>query len=300
MTDHPPLTPAQQHKLFRSIKAFWRKITIFVQALFGAFADFRRLGCLSLAASLSFFTLLSFFPMIGLLLYAISFFVNRDIVWFQFLINFFQGFLPGLGATLAEEVRHAAGEPIVGWVGLLAFLWFSGLVFYEVDYAVNVVFGTARTRNALISTLMSVALLGFVQALMIVSYVITQVSDMIVSYAPRMGGIDVMAVTANQILLGYVLPFAFILITVTCIYRYLPQNRPTWEQAAGGGLVLALLWEIAKHFFSTNVQDVVVYYDRMYGSLLVVVMFLLWVYYSASLFLYGAAVVRRLQIVQKS
>ena len=76
MTNHPPLTPAQQHKLFRSIKAFWRKITIFVQALFGAFADFRRLGCLSLAASLSFFTLLSFFPMIGLLLYAISFFVN--------------------------------------------------------------------------------------------------------------------------------------------------------------------------------------------------------------------------------
>jgi uncharacterized BrkB/YihY/UPF0761 family membrane protein len=48
------------------------------------------------------------------------------------------------------------------------------------------------------------------------------------------------------------------------------------------------------------VQDVIVYYDRMYGSLLVVVMFLLWVYYSASLFLYGAAVVHRLQIVQKS
>jgi membrane protein len=282
------------------MKAFWTTVVTFVRALFGAFADFRRLGCLSLAASLSFFTLLSFFPMIGLLLYAISFFVNRDVIWFQFLINFFQGFLPGLGATLAEEVRHVANEQIVGWVGLLAFFWFSGLVFYEVDYAVNVVFGTARTRNALISTLMSVALMGFVLALMIVSYVITQVSDVIVSYAPRMGGIDVMAVVANQFLLGYALPFAFILVTVTCIYRYLPQKRPTWQQAAGGGLVLALLWELAKHFFSTNVQDVIVYYDRMYGSLLVVVMFLLWVYYSASLFLYGAAVVHRLQIVQKS
>ncbi|MBI5777413.1 MAG: YihY/virulence factor BrkB family protein [Nitrospirae bacterium] len=281
------------------MKLFWASVVMFVRALFGAFADFRRLGCLSLAASLSFFTLLSFFPMIGLLLYAIGFFVSQDIAWFQFLINFFQGFLPGLGATLAEEVRHVASEQIVGWVGLLAFLWFSGLVFYEVDYAVNVVFGTARTRNALISTLMSVALLGFVQALMIVSYVITQVSDVIVSYAPQMGGIDVMAVAANTFLLGYVLPFVFILVTVMCIYRYLPQNRPTWEQAAGGGLVLALLWELAKHFFSTYVQDVVVYYDRMYGSLLVVVMFLLWVYYSASLFLYGAAVVHRLQRVSE-
>lgn len=277
------------------MKTFWASVVMFVRALFGAFADFRHLGCLSLAASLSFFTLLSFFPMVGLLLYAIGFFVSQDIIWFQFLINFFQGFLPGLGATLAEEVRHVASEQIVGWVGLLAFLWFSGLVFYEVDYAVNVVFETARTRNAFISTLMSVALLGFVQALMIVSYVVTQVSDVIVSYAPQMGGIDVMAVAANKFLLGYVLPFVFILVTVTCIYRYLPQNRPTWEQAAGGGLVLALLWELAKHFFSTYVQGVVVYYDRMYGSLLVVVMFLLWVYYSASLFLYGAAVVHRLQ-----
>ncbi len=282
------------------MKVFWNSVVMFVGALFGAFADFRRRGCLSLAASLSFFTLLSFFPMIGLLLYVISFFVSRDVVWFQFLMNFFQGFLPGLGATLAKEIRHAANEQMAGWVGLFAFLWFSGLVFYEVDYAINVVFETAHTRNAFISTLMSVALLGFVQALMIVSYILTQVSDVIVSYAPQTGGIDVIAVAANQFLLGYLLPFAFILVTVTCIYRYLPKNRPTWEQAAGGGLVLALLWELAKHFIGTYVQDVIGYYDRMYGSLLVVVMFLLWVYYSASLFLYGAAVVHRLQTVQKS
>jgi membrane protein len=280
------------------MKEFWTTVVMFFRALFGALADFRRLGCLSLAASLSFFTLLSLFPMICLLLYAVSLFVSRDIVWFKFLINFFRGFMPGVGATLAEDVRRVAGEEIVGWVGLLAFLWFSGLVFYEVDYAINVVFETVSTRNAFISTLISIALLGFVQALMIVSYVVTQVSDVIVSYAPRMRGIDVMAIAANQFLLGYALPFAFILVTVTCIYRYLPKNRPTWEQAAGGGLVLALLWEIAKHFFSTYVQDLAVYYDRMFGSLLVVVMFLLWVYYSASLFLYSAAVVHRLQVEQ--
>jgi membrane protein len=274
---------------------FWHTVVIFVRALGGALADFRRLGCLSLAASLSFFTLLSLFPTIGLLLYAVSFFVSRDVVWFQFLNNFFHGFLPGAGTALADEVRHVAGEPIVGWGAALAFLWFSGLVFYEVDYAINVVFETARARNALISTLISVGLLGFVQALMIVSYAITQVSDVIVSYAPRMGGIDVMAVAANQFLLGIVLPFAFILVTVTCIYRYLPKDRPTWQQAFAGGLVLAFLWELAKHLFSTYVQDLAVYYDRMFGSLLVVVMFLLWVYYSASLFLYGAAVVHRLQ-----
>jgi membrane protein len=280
------------------MRAFWTTIVIFVRALFGAMADFRHQGCFSLAASLSFFTLLSFFPMICLMLYAIGFFVSRDIVWFQFLANFFKGFLPGAGAELANELRHVASEEIVGWIGLLAFLWFSGLVFYEVDYAVNVVFGTARTRNALISTVMSVAALSFVELLMILSYGITQILDVIVSYAPPMGGIDVMAIAANAFLLGYLLPFAAVFSTVTILYRYLPKHRPTWRQAVLGGLVFTFLWELAKHLFSTYVQNLAVY-GRMYGSLLVVVLFLLWVYYSAVLFLYSAAVVHRLQLASQ-
>jgi len=40
-------------------------------------------------------------------------------------------------------------------------------------------------------------------------------------------------------------------------------------------------------------------YSRMYGSLLVVVLFLLWIYYSALLFLFGATIVHRLQTRRK-
>ncbi len=285
------------------MKVFWASVVTFFRALFGALADFQRLGCLSLAASLSFFTLLSFFPMVCLLLYGISLFVNRDLMWFQFMAHFFTGFfqhfIPGLGAEIAEEVRRAASDEAVGWIGLLAFVWFSGLVFYEVDYAVNVVFGTARTRNPLISTVMSVAMLSLVEVLLVLSYIVTQVIDVVVSYAPAMGGIDVAAVAASRFLLSYALPFGAVLTTVTFLYRYLPKNKPTWEQAAAGGLVLTILWETAKHLFSAYLQNTAVYYNRMYGSLLVVVLFLIWVYYSAVLFLYGAAIVHRLQLTSE-
>ncbi len=277
---------------------FWTTVVTFLRALAGAMGDFFRLGCMSLAASLSFFTLLSFFPMIGLLLYAVGLFASQDIAWFEFVAIFIKGFLPGVGIDLASELQHASGEGIVGWIGLLAFIWFSGLVFYEVDYAVNVVFGTARTRNPLISTIMSVAALSFVELLMVLSYGITQAMDVLVSNAPSMGGIDVISIAAHGFLLGYVLPFASVFATVTCLYRYLPKNRPTWRQAAAGGLVLTLLWEIAKHLFSSYVGGLTTYYNRMYGSLLFIVIFLLWVYYSAVLFLYSAAVVHRLQILQ--
>ena len=281
------------------MKVFWTTVVTFVRALFGALADFRRQGCFSLSASMAYFALLSFFPMIFLLLYGLSFFMGADRLGHEFLLTFFQGFMPGLGAELAEEVKRVASEQVVQWVVLAVFSWFGMLVFYEVDYAVNVVFGSARTRNALISTLMSVVLLIFVGILMTASYIITQIMNVIVSYAPRIAGIDSVALAAHGFLLAYVLPFASILFAVTWIYRYLPQNRPTWRQAISGGLVFTLLWEVAKHLFSTYVQNLTVY-GRMYGSLLVVVLFLLWVYYSAVLFLYSAAVVHRLQLVQKS
>lgn len=269
----------------------------FLRLLRGAAADFRKNGCTSLAASLAFFTLLSFFPMVYLLLYFIGFIVSQDRIGYDYLLQFFQGFLPMLGANLAEEIRRVAAEQVVRWVVFLAFVWFGMLVFYEVDYAVNVVFGTHRKRSPLISTIASIALLGLVEVQMILSYAVSQVLSVLVSFTPSIGGMDLLAAGAYRLLLTYVLPFLSVLASVTCLYRYLPARRPAWRDAAAGALVLALLWEVAKHLFSNYIQHLSVY-GRMYGSLLVVVLFLLWVYYSAALLLFGAAVAHRLQMAR--
>jgi membrane protein len=260
--------------------------------LLGAASDFRRHGCTSLAASLAFFALLSFFPMIYLLLYIVGLLIGHDRIGLEFLLNFLQGFFPMLGASLAEEVKRLATEQIVRWIVFLGFFWFGALVFYELDYAVNVVFGTPRQRHPLISTVVSVALMGLVELLMIFSYLVSQSLGLLVSYAPQLWGIDLAANAVRTFLLAYVLPFGLMFAAVTCLYRYVPKVRPAWREAAVGGFVLTLLWDVAKHLFSNYVQHLAVY-SRMYGSLLLVVLFLLWVYYSAALLLYGAAIVNR-------
>jgi membrane protein len=232
--------------------------------------------------------------LIFLLLYGISFVVSQERIGFEFLLNFLEGFLPTLGTQLAEEIRRLASEQVVQWVVFFTIAWFGLLVFYELDYTVNVVFEVPQQRHPLISVVVSIVLLSLMGLLLILSYVVTQVLGLLVQYAPRIADIDVMAVTAHRFLLAYLLPFFLVLIAVTCLYRYLPHSRPAWRYAIVGGLLLAVLWELAKHIFSSYVQDLTVY-SRMYGSLIVVVLFLLWVYYSAALFLFGAAVVHRLQ-----
>ena len=270
-------------------------MAFFFRMLFGAVSDFRRHGCMSLAASLAFFTLLSFFPLVFILLYVIGFFVSQDRIGDEFLLNFLEGFFPRLGAELANEIKRVAAEQVVRQVVLMTFAWFGLLVFYEVDYAVNVAFETQRKRHPLLSVLVSVALLGLLELLLIISYLVTQVLDSMVLYAPRIASIDLVAVAAHQVLLSYMLPFLLVLVPVTCLYRYVPHRRPAWRHAAAGALVLTLLWEFAKHLFSRFVPSLTVH-GRMYGSMLVVVLFLLWVYYSAAMLLFGAEIIHRLQI----
>ena len=106
-----------------------------------------RHGCASLAASLAFFSLLSLFPLVFLLLYGVSFVVSQDVIGEQVLLSFLKGFLPSLGERLAEELHRVSALETVRWAVFLSFAWFGGLVFYELDYALNVVFESTWRRH---------------------------------------------------------------------------------------------------------------------------------------------------------
>lgn len=261
--------------------------------------DFLHCGCGTLAASVAFFALLSVLPLVFLLLNVLGFFVSQDRIGHEYLLSFMEGFLPNAWPQLTEEIERVASERTVRWVVLLTFAWFATLVFYEIEYAMHVVFGTSARRNPLVATARSVALLGLFGLLVVASFIATQVMNLLISVAPRIGGLDVLVSAASQFLLSYFLPFVLLLTSVTCLYRYLPQIRPGWREAFTGGLFLALLWELAKHVFSSYVQHLTVY-GRMYGSLLAVVLFLLWMYYSAAIFLFGATLVHRLQQLREA
>lgn len=254
---------------------------------------FLRQGCPSLAAALAFFSLLSLFPLVFLLLYGISFLVSQNIIGEQFILSFLKGFLPSLGERLAEELHRISILEGVRWLVLLSFFWFGGLVFYELDYALNVVFESTQKRHPLISTAISIALLGSTGLLLFLSYVATQTITFLTAYAPKLWGLDLVALAAHDFHLTYTLPFSLAFLTVSLLYRLVPRRRPQWSHAMAGALTFGLLWVSAKLLF-LSYSDYATVYARLYGSLLEVVLLLLWVYYSAGLLLFGGIIARKL------
>ncbi len=256
--------------------------------------SFRRHGCASLAASLAFFSLLSLFPLVFLLLYGLSFIVSQDVIGEQVLLSFLKGFLPSLGEHVAAELHRVSAMETVRWAVFLAFAWFGTLVFYELDYALNVVFESTWRRHPLISTAIAVASLAASGLVLILSYVATQTINFLTGYAPKLWGLDLLALAAHDWFLTYTLPFALAFLTVTILYRLVPRRSPQWRESMIGALTFSLLWVAAKLLFVTY-GTYATLYTNLYGSLLEVVLLLLWVYYSSVLLLIGAEVVHLLQ-----
>lgn len=265
-----------------------------VRFLSEAVTSFLRQGCPSLAAALAFFSLLSLFPLVFLLLYGVGFLVSQNVIGEQFMLSFLKGFLPSLGERLAQELHRISSLESVRWIVLLSFFWFGGLVFYELDYALNVVFQSTQKRHPLISTAISIALLGSTGLLLFTSYVATQAIAFLTAYAPRIWGLDLVALAAHDFHLTYSLPFALAFLTVSLLYRLVPRRRPRWRDAMAGALTFGLLWVAAKLLF-VNYGDFATVYARLYGSLLEVVLLLLWVYYSAGLLLFGGIIAHNLK-----
>jgi len=256
--------------------------------------SFLRHGCASLAASLAFFSLLSLFPLVFLLLYGLSFAVSQDVIGAQVLLSFLKGFFPLLGEHVVKELHRASALETVRWVVFLTFVWFGALVFYELDYALNVVFESTWRRHPLISTGIAVASLAVTELVLLLSFGATQIVNFLTGYAPRLWGLDLLALAAHDLFLTYTLPFSLAFLAVTALYRLVPRRRPQWREAMIGALTFSLLWIAAKLIFVTYSTYATVY-AHLYGSFLEVILLLLWVYYSAALLLIGAEVAHRLQ-----
>jgi membrane protein len=71
-------------------------------------------------------------------------------------------------------------------------------------------------------------------------------------------------------------------------YRYVPVRHMRPRAALAGAIVATVLWEVAKQLFRLYIREFGVY-DQIYGPLGVLVAFVMFVYYSAVVFVVGGA-----------
>jgi membrane protein len=158
-------------------------------------------------------------------------------------------------------------------------------VFGEMQAALNRVWKTrspestlSRLIRARITSLGLVAALGF---LLMVSLVVSAGLTAFASYLDRLpvGALLLYA-------LNFVISWLLFAVLFGAIYKVLPDRTLQWKDVIVGALITSLLFNIGKTLISWYIGSSAV--ASSYGAAGGLIVLLLWVYYSAQIFLFGA------------
>jgi len=240
-------------------------------------------GCKYLAASLSFYAILSFIPLLFTILNLFGYMVGSIPGVQDAVIEALGSVFPAAGGMLTGEIRKIVAHSEVGWLSFAVFLWIGGLVFGSLEYSMHRIFGSPNRRHLLLRTGMKFFMVLFVGLLMVISFWLACMPSLINSYPPIAGKFPDFAFYASNAL-TMVYPIILMTIALTGVYKYLPDVDIPFGYAFRAGASAALLWEAAKFLFAAYV-DWVADIGGIYGPLGAAVVFLLWVYYSSSIIL---------------
>jgi membrane protein len=94
-----------------------------------------------------------------------------------------------------------------------------------------------------------------------------------------------------------IFPLMFSVTAFLLLYRILPAKPVRWNDALAGGLIAGLAFEIAKRVFALFIAKFPTY-TTVYGAFAAVPIFLLWVYVSWLIILFGAAVTATIAVLK--
>jgi membrane protein len=246
-------------------------------------------SALSRAAAIAYYTLFSLAPILVIVI-AIAGFVFGGAAAQGALAQQLSGLMGQQSADLVQSMVKGASNTGSGiWatiIGIVVLLVTATGVFSELQADLNAVW-KAQASSGVVSTMVKtralslglVAALGF---LLLVSLVISAALTGLSHYVNRIyPGAAVLFEIAN-----FVVSFALIAAMFAAIYKVLPDKPLSWRDVGVGAVTTALLFTIGKFLIGLYLGTSAV--ASTYGAAGTAIVLLLWIYYSAAIFLLGA------------
>jgi membrane protein len=237
--------------------------------------------CPQIAGSLTFTTLLALVPVFAIIVAMLSrapFFEEMMVQIKAFLLlNLVPEIAGRIITVYMEQFRENAAR--LTTVGLVVLFFTAMALMFTVDRSINAIWRVRRARPFWISVLSYMVLLSIGPLLIGVSVSIT-------TYLMALSTSSDVPESAHSVLLQAV-PAAVSAIAFFLLYRLVPNRRVPWRHAVVGGVLAAVIFELAKEAFAFYVAHAPAY-NIVYGTFVALPFFLLWVYVSWLVVLFGA------------
>ena len=259
------------------------------RALWAAARSLVGVGGPDLAASLAYYTLLSFVPFVSLVVLISTTFIDSEPLrrHLAMVIGiYFPASQEFLDATITPLLN---ARPIVGAISIAAMIWGANGLFRATNRAVNRTFGSQQ-RQLVGAALAELSFAGGIIALFLFSITISGLfriaTDVTGEYTASSQLLSELSSILIKTLLAVVPPFVTFLVFLL-VYRAVPNSSIPWRDATFGAITAVILFEGAKYvFFWVGTQSLV------YGPLSSVVILLIWSQLAALIFLFGVSLTR--------
>jgi len=269
-----------------------------VRILLKSFIDFFRDDGPMLAGSISYFFVMAIFPFCLFLVSIFGYFLGENREFYNFFLEKLIYFFPEATSEITKELGTIITYRKIGLFTLLLYGFFSYQLYLSAEKAINVIFKEKATRPFLISTFLSLSIVTLMITLIIITFGAISIIPMFKFLTNFLPGLVISKITI--ILVGFILPLFLVTVIATSFYIFLPKKNVKTRHALIGGLFTALFLEAAKHLFTFYVALKLSNIGTIYGSLSAFIIFVLWVFYSASIFLIGGEVVHNLGTAKSS
>jgi len=243
---------------------------------------------LTFASSIAYYSLLSLFPFFLLAFSIVALVTSSDSdrdALLRFVFRYFPRQFDFVTLQLAELQRAQVRLSVLG---SLLMVWAAMGVFGAVTSAVNHAWGVETQPSYFKHKLISAVML-VVAGLLLMLGLLT-VSAINVAQARWFAGV-VEATPRLLVLQGFAVRWAatiLFIFVVGLVFYFVPNAKVRFRDVWVGAVLTGLLWRGALALFSDYVRDLSRF--SVHGSIAAVVVFLLWIYVSAVILLYGVEV----------
>jgi membrane protein len=249
----------------------------------------------SMGAALSFYTLFSIAPVLLVATWIGGSLLDKDSVR-QYVLAQMQGLMGQAGAaaisTLLAGSSHIGGGMVATIVGVTSLLIGATSVFGELQRDLDRIWETPRDPAAsgvwevVRTRILSFGLILGIGFLLLVSLVVSAALAAIAGWMESLIAEWKVLLFIVDLALG--LGIATVLFAM--IYKFLPRQTIAWGDVWTGAMVTAVLFAVGKALISMYLSKST--FMSGYGAIGSLLVLLLWVYYSAQIFLLGAEFTR--------
>jgi membrane protein len=235
---------------------------------------------LALAAAISYYTTLCLSPLLLLSLVVIG--ALYPAAQERFLADV--GALVGAqGQDVIRAIVDSASERpdlgrMAGWIGAAVLLFGASAVFAQLQFALNRIWGMKNAESK--------GVLGWLRRRLLSAGVLLSVLFLTIVSFVAQAALNFIALPAAFAAVTWVITFLLYAVLFATLYHWLPDGHVPWSTAFRGGLMTTALFMVGRALIGLYLEKSDA--AGAFGPAGAVIVWLLWAFYSALIFLFSA------------